>query len=897
LTGFVFISHSSRDADYVGRLAYHLRRAGLTVWVGDASLRHRDRWEEVVRARIDACAAMVVVMSAAAEAAPHVAGEIERARERGRPILRLLLDGEPFFALGGVYDADARGESLPGTLFVDRLTALVDSASPATAGRSTPGWPGQTVIGDLPAAPVAWQERADVVARLAAADHDPRPAVLWARAGQHGVGKTQVAAAYARMRVRQGWPVVVWAAAEAEDGIVTALDELAGAVGIRDVAADRQAAAGAALRWLHDQPGPCLLVYDDAADGDLIRRWTPTAGQVQTVVTTTRLDLTSLGDPLDVTIFDPAEAAAYLAERTGLDDPAGAQRLAATVGRLPLSLALAGALIGPGRVCPDYETYLARLGDGDPARLLPLSAVDPYPRGVAEAIHTGLDDLVATDSREPARRLLEHLAVLAPTGVDGRLLRLLCGPDDPDLLTGLLTERSLSAPVAATDRFVVHRLVQAVLRDGCRRAGTLDDRIVAATEQVTAAAARVGGRRSERAALLDLATHATALAAHAAGDEARRHVLNLRAELMFFLRGAHDIATTVSFGAALVADQEQAYGADHPDVLRSRHNLANAYQEAGRLPVAIALHQRNANDFARLLGPAHPDTLISRNNLANTYQQAGRTDEAIKLHERNLQDQRRTRGAEHPSTLASRHNLGIAYQAAGRIDAAIRLFEQNLAVRERVLGGDHPDAVSSRHELALAYQEAGRANRAVPLHERNLIDRERALGPDHADTLRSRHGLAQAHLALRRLGEAIPLLERIVADGDRLLGGDHPDTIRARNTLANAYFHAGRPADAITLHERNLDDQRRLLGPDHPGVLVTSANLASAYESAGRPADAAELCRRTLAEQDRLGRGSRPEAIRLRMRLERVEQQAPQFGQDSFPFIQAAERGHRDRIG
>jgi tetratricopeptide (TPR) repeat protein len=896
LAGFAFISHSSRDADYVGRLAYHLRRAGLTVWVGDASLRHRDRWEEAVRARIDACAAMIVVMSPAAEAAPHVAGEIERARAHGRPILRLLLAGEPFFALGGVYDADARDGALPGPRFVQRLTDLITgpAADPAAA---TPGWPGQTVIGNLPAAAPAWRDRPAVLARLAAADHDAQPAVLWARAGQHGVGKTQLAAAYARMRVRQGWPVVVWAAAATETGIVTALDALATAVGVRAAAADRHAAATTALHWLRDQPGPSLLVYDDAADGDLIRRWLPATGPVQVVVTTTRLDLTALGGTLDVTIFDPAEATDYLTERTGLDDPAGAQRLTAAVGRLPLTLALTGALIGPGRICPGYEAYLSRLSDGDPARLLPLSAVDPYPRGVAEAVTAGLDELAGADPREPARRLLEHLAVLAPTGVDGRLLRLLCGPDDPDLLTGALTERALAAPGAATDRLVVHRLVQAVLRDGCRRAGTLDERVVAAADQVSAAAGRVGGRWADRAALLDLAAHATALSAHAGGERARRHVLNLRAELMFGMRAAHDTVAAVSFGAALVADQAQAYGPDHPDVLRSRHNLANAYQDAGRLPVAIALHQRNAGDFARLLGPTHPDTLISRNNLANAYQQAGRTDEAIRLHEHNLADLRSARGAEDPGTLASRHNLAIASQAAGRIDAAIRLFEENLAVRERVLGAGHPDALSSRHELALAFQEAGRANLAVPLHERNVSDRERTLGRDHPDTLRSRHGLARALLSLRRLDAAVPLLERVAGDAERLLGGDHPDTIRARNTLANAYLHAGRAAEAVTLHERNLADQRRILGTDHPGLLVTCANLAGAYESAGRAADALALCHSVLAEQDRLGRGSRPEALRLRMRLDRVARLAPRRGADSLPFTPAPDRDRGHRIG
>src|SRR5580692_9425849 len=85
-----------------------------------------------------------------------------------------------------------------------------------------------------------------------------------------------------------------------------------------------------------------------------------------------------------------------------------------------------------------------------------------------------------------------------------------------------------------------------------------------------------------------------------------------------------------------LADRERALGPDHPDTLKSRNNLASAYQEAGRTAEAIALHEKNLADRERLLGPDHPDTLRSRNNLANAYHAAGRTAEAIALLEKTL---------------------------------------------------------------------------------------------------------------------------------------------------------------------------------------------------------------------------------------------------------------------
>jgi hypothetical protein len=66
-----------------------------------------------------------------------------------------------------------------------------------------------------------------------------------------------------------------------------------------------------------------------------------------------------------------------------------------------------------------------------------------------------------------------------------------------------------------------------------------------------------------------------------------------------------------------------------------------------------------------MLGETHANTVLSRHNLAHAYQAAGRVDEAIALHEQTLAGRQQLLGESHPSTLASLGNLASAYRPAG----------------------------------------------------------------------------------------------------------------------------------------------------------------------------------------------------------------------------------------
>jgi DivIVA domain-containing protein len=120
--GYAFVSYSRKDAAYVGMLTKYLREAGVDVWVDDA-IDFGDRWEQVIKAKVDGCSAMVVVMTPDAEESTWVANEINRARiERNRkPILPLLLAGEVFFALGHAHYEDVTGGRMPSSRFLDRV--------------------------------------------------------------------------------------------------------------------------------------------------------------------------------------------------------------------------------------------------------------------------------------------------------------------------------------------------------------------------------------------------------------------------------------------------------------------------------------------------------------------------------------------------------------------------------------------------------------------------------------------------------------------------------------------------------------------------------------------------------------------------------------------------------
>jgi len=756
--------------------------------------------------------------------------------------------------------------------------------SPADDRADGPLPGGQVVVGEIPREPAGFVAR-ETLARLASVAGSGRVAVVCAVTGLRGVGKTQLAAAYARQRVREGWGLVGWVNAGTQDALQAGLARIAGRLGVADPEGDSAESARRLREHLQTRAGDGLLVFDNAAAPEVLRPFLPATGGTQVVVTSTDQAFAELGQAVNVTVFTRPESLGYLQARTGLADEGGAAAVADELGNLPLGLAQAAATIRRQNL--DYPGYLHRLRRVPVSALLGTVPGGDYPHATAAALLLSIQATEASDPSGLTSRLLRVVAVLSPDGVRRDLLGGLAAPGRSGC-SGECDEESQEAIDAAVERCVagslltwsvtrdaviMHRLLGRVLRERDQADNQWAGTVTAALgllEPRLFSEDQAWARREEGAHLAaqtEALREATAGAA-GTGDRslALRHV-QARSWAVRQLGSAADLSRAIDAGIRTLADSKRMLGPDHPHTLTSQHNLAEAHRLAGRLDQAIPLHEQTLADRERILGADHPDTLTSRNSLAYAYTLAGRLEQAIPLHEQTMADRERILGADHPDTLASRHGLAGAYSSAGRLEQAIRLHEQTLADRERILGTDHPRTLTSRNSVAYAYMSAGRLDQAIPLYEQTLADRERILGSDHPDTLYSRNHLAGAYRWAGRLEQAIRLHEQTVADRERILGADHPETLYSRDHLAGAYRSAGRLEQAIRLHEQTLADRERILGSDHPRTLTSRDNLAYAYMSAGQLDQAIRLHEQTLADRERILGADHPDTLASRDHL------------------------------
>jgi tetratricopeptide (TPR) repeat protein len=758
------------------------------------------------------------------------------------------------------------------------LAGLVGAIAAPT--RPAPGrQPGRIVVGEdrQPREATAFVPRPEL-ARVRAAYGCDTAVTLCQLRGMRGVGKSQLAAAYARECLDAGYDVVAWIHASTRGDAVTNLQRLAAAYGtVVDGEPPEDSIARMLDRFAATEGERRLIVFDSVESYADLDRLLSHDRHTQVLITTT-LANAAIGTPVTVGTLSEESSVDYLRQRTQIDDPDGAKALATELGCLALALAQgASAMIDLGH---DYAEFLAAITSRPIRATLEKEAGPGYPLGVARAIGMAVDTALTTRAPDGYRHphelaseltaVLGALCLLGEGGVPVDWLRALGDPFRVDKAIAHLVSSSLAIRSDDRSTLSLHHLtrrvyVEDVLTDH-------PDRIAAAQHaaETTFAAGEPDGdasyeaRRASAQVWLD---HATSLLEPAGVPFGITEALVTSIGRAAFIGNHHHLPYAVIRCAGIILAAERVLGPDHPDTLTSRNNLAGAYEAVGDLTRAIALYEATLTDRERVLGPDHPDTLASRNNLAGAYEAVGDLTRAIALYEATLTHRERVLGPDHPDTLTSRNNLAYAYEAVGDLTRAIALYEATLTDRERVLGPDHPDTLISRNNLAYAYQAVGDLTRAIALYEATLTDRERVLGPDHPDTLISRNNLAGAYKAVGDLTRAIPLFEATLTDIERVLGPDHPDTLTSRNNLAGAYEAVGDLTRAIPLYEATLTDRERVLGPDHPDTLASRNNLAYAYKAVGDLTRAIPLYEATLTDRERVLGPDHPDTLASRNNL------------------------------
>ncbi|MGW1289627.1 NB-ARC domain-containing protein [Streptomyces sp. NPDC002586] len=315
-------------------------------------------------------------------------------------------------------------------------------------------WPHQ--VGVMPPAARSFQHRAESDQLRRMVDGGGTAVLAQVLTGMGGVGKTQLAADYARAAWGNateagGLDVLVWVTASARSDIVSSYAQ-AGVELCRADPDNPERAARSFLGWLTPkvEAKPCrwLIVLDDVADPvDLHGLWPPTSRHGRTLVTTRRRDAALIGDGrqlVEVGLFTEPEALAYLTASLnthGRGEPTDElTALAKDLGRLPLALAQAVAYIrDSGDNVAAYRRLLAdratKLADIAPDRL-------PDDQDVALAAAWSLS-IDRADTLRPAglaRPMLHLTAMLDPNGIPQAVLT-----SEP-ALTHLAAHRTRTGP-------------------------------------------------------------------------------------------------------------------------------------------------------------------------------------------------------------------------------------------------------------------------------------------------------------------------------------------------------------------------------------------------------------------------------------------------------------------
>ncbi len=601
--------------------------------------------------------------------------------------------------------------------------------------------------------------------------------------GTGGVGKTQLAAHYARRKwSTRELDLLVWVTAGNRGAIVAAYARACRQV-TGTTESDPEGVAAEFLTWLETTDRRWLVILDDLADpGNLSGLWPPRHATGRTIVTTRRRDAALFGGGrrlVSVDLFTMNEAANYLtatlAAHNRNDDPHQMRALAKDLGLLPLALAQAAAyVIDRHLTCAEYRQRFA-----DRRRtlveLLPEETALPDEQRVTVAATWSLS--------------VELAGQLAPRGLARPMLQLASMLDANDIPV-----LALASP-PALEYLNSHRTPPPTDAQIGTQPG------LAEVSKDTAQEALYCLHRLHLADFAD-DIHERGLRVHALIQRATRDQLTaselddvVRASAEALLR-AWSSALTIAENSVFRANAEALLVNAGPQLwsLGAYSVLFEAGRSLGRDRLFVAA--RNYWQQLRLtaeenLGPDHPDALAIRNNLANW--------------------------------------RGVAGDRTG----AVAEYEQLLADRQRVLGPGHADTLSTKGYLAYWRGIAGDGPGAVAEYEELLADRQRALGPDHPDTLATRAALAHSRWQAGDGPGAVAAYQELLADRQRALGPDHPDTLAARAVLANWRGQAGDRAGAVAEYEELLADRQRTLGPDHPDTLTTRAPWPT---GAGRPA-------------------------------------------------------------
>jgi tetratricopeptide (TPR) repeat protein len=550
--------------------------------------------------------------------------------------------------------------------------------------------------------------------------------------GLGGAGKTQAALAYAHRYARE-YDYIWWI--KAENDIAPAYAEFARRQGLADENAKTETAVENVKNWMpaHDR---WLFIFDNVQKpGDLENYlFTLPKGRRHILATSQHTHWTGIAAPVEIGVFSPEEARAFLRKKTGLPADDSQRELAAELGYLALALEQAAAYLLVNKA-ENYQTYLELFRKNAPRML----QAYPGANGAQKTIHSTLRMALKKIQNQGARQWLQLCAFFAPEDISRQWFEeasehlpnpLQKQARDRHQYNEMLAELKRYSLISVEgDNISLHRLLRAVIQDTLPKE-TRQARADAALSIQHHLIDSDFSTRERRERFQSLAPHIVAVTEYdflghgfyESGEYSKALAWYQKDLVIREKELGKEQASTYNNIAGVYQNQrdyekaltwyqkalvicEKVLGKEHPATATIYNNIAGVYQNQRDYEKARTWYQKALDIREKMLGKEHPDTASTYNNIAGEYYAQGDYEKALAWHQKALVIHEKVQGKEHPDTATTYNNIGTVYFYQGKYKAALAEFLKAYKIRLRVLKETHPRTLNTKNGMKITYQE------------------------------------------------------------------------------------------------------------------------------------------------------------------------------------------------
>lgn len=664
--------------------------------------------------------------------------------------------------------------------------------------------------------------------------------------GMGGVGKSQLAVEYVYRHMHE-YQIVWWIPAEQPQQIRQSLVELAGRLELDVSGGEAALTVPAVIEALRvgEPDKNWLLVFDNAETPDNVRDFFPTNGPGRILVTSRNAQWVTAARPLEVDVFTRTESRQLLQLRTPDLDNATADRLAETLGDLPLAVEQAAVWLAETGMPADeylrlFEQHAFELMAGDPP--------PDYPLSVAAAWNLSLERLQRDDPA--ALQLLQVCAFFAPEPISRRLLTAIRdAPVPPELAATLNDPIRLSRAIRGVNRYglarinhstntiQLHRLIQRVLINQMpdelkAQLRTAAHTLLAHGDPVEPSSPEQWERYGE------LLPHVLSSRAVMSDDRwVRQLVLN---EIEYML-GWGDYEGSRDLAREAYETWAHADGENNEHALRAAKFYGDALRFLGHHQLAYELDQRTRQAMTETMGTEHETTLEITSMLAWDLRMRGDYTRASELDSEAFEASRRLFGPNDVSTLTFAHRVALNLRLTGDFREALQLDRDTHRRKIEELGENALSTIHTLAGVAMDLRQAGEYAEAYRQQQDVARRYEYHFGVTNPSTIASQQGLAQAARRVGRHERALELSGRALELFRNRYGDNYPETPSALLAHAIDVRYSGALRQALELSERGCEGYARLYGPDHPHTLGARINHAVCLRLLGQVDEARRL--------------------------------------------------------